>query len=84
MIELVKNKEKNFRGDLVPYIEFISFYKGRKGWQEHISYADSTFMKVLQLDDIFMRRVLMEKEDGTGLTSDVKYKAMEQKGYNPY
>lgn len=78
MISRVKIKDKNFKGDLVPYIEFLSFYKERKRWEEHISNAESTFMKVLQLDDIFMQRILMKKETGTGLNSDVKYKAMEK------
>ena len=29
-------------------------------------------------------RKLIEKEAGTGLTSNVKFKAMEQSGCNPY
>ena len=31
-----------------------------------------------------MSRILVEKVAGEGFTSDVKYKAMEQQGYNPY
>tara|TARA_B110000285_G_C14677322_1_gene403107 strand:- start:280 stop:498 length:219 start_codon:yes stop_codon:yes gene_type:complete len=68
-------KNKSFRGDLVPYIDFIEFFRTRIGWEEHITDPNSPFMRLLQLDDLFMTRKVISKQNGTGFTDDVKEKA---------
>jgi hypothetical protein len=47
LMKIIFEKDGLFRGDLVPYIDFITFFCHRKGWEEHITNTNSPFMKMM-------------------------------------
>jgi len=74
-MQIIFEKDDIFRGDLVPLIDFVDFFSKREGWEEHITNPNSLFMRMMQLDEILIRRKLVHLKPGTGYTDSTKEKA---------
>ena len=46
---------------MIPYVKFIDFFKNKGAWKSHITNIESTFMRLLQIDNLFYcKRIISE------------------------
>lgn len=58
------NPGVRFNLEHIPYVKFINWYQKNQSyasWKQHIENVESPFMRLLQLDDLFFIRKLVEE-----------------------
>ena len=48
---------------MVPYADFMAFFRYKDGWKEHLNDSESHFMQMLHLEDIFIRNINVYKQE---------------------
>ena len=53
------NPDVNRIDDNIPYVEFLDYFKEKPGWKPLINNVDSPLMRLLQLEKLFYKKVLI-------------------------
>ena len=59
--ELGNQNPENRITDNIPYVEFLDYLKEKPGWKMLINNVDSPLMRLLQLENLFFKKILVKQ-----------------------
>ena len=59
----------------IPYVKFLDYFKEKPGWASYVNNVESSFMKLMQLDNLFFEKKVVHKRKGDMTSPPRKSKA---------